>query len=112
MKFQFSLLAPLAVCCTLAFAQDTGTNAQAATDTQSTTYQTPQGTLEVNSGQPGPRAYGPPPPFAQLASSHDGFITRDEAAAYALLANDFIHADLNRDGRISKAEYAHWLRTN
>ena len=51
--------------------------------------------------------FGPPPAFAQLAggASH---IREDGAAAYPPLANDFIHADANRDGRVSAAEYARW----
>lgn len=84
-----------------------GTTAALAQDTQSRTYQTAQGELTVTSGQPAPRDFGPPPPFAQLAggASH---IREDGAAAYPPLANDFIHADANRDGRISGAEYARW----
>lgn len=84
-----------------------GTSAVHAQDTRSTTYQTAQGELTVTSGQPAPRDFGPPPPFAQLAggASH---IREDAAAAYAPLANDFIHADSNRDGRISSTEYARW----
>ncbi len=82
-----------------------------AQDTQTTTFKTPEGELTVNSGQPSPRDYGPPPPFAQLAASGDGYISRDEAAAYPPLANDFIHADANRDGRISKSEYQRWANS-
>ena len=33
-------------------------------DRQTTRYQTPEGELTVHSGQPGPRTYAPPPPFA------------------------------------------------
>ena len=85
-----------------------GTTAAHAQDTRSATYQTAQGELTVTSGQPAPRDFGPPPPFAQLAggASH---IREDAAAGYAPLANDFIHADANRDGRISSAEYTRWI---
>jgi hypothetical protein len=85
-----------------------GTAAAHAQDTRSATYQTAQGELTVTSGQPAPRDFGPPPPFAQLAggASHIG---EECAAAYAPLANDFIHADGNRDGRVSNAEYTRWI---
>jgi hypothetical protein len=79
-----------------------------AQDTHTTTYQTAQGPLEVNWGQPAARQFGPPPSFAELASSGDGYISSAEAAAYPPLANDFIHADGNRDGRVSSAEYTRW----
>ncbi|RYD16657.1 MAG: hypothetical protein EOP90_01400 [Lysobacteraceae bacterium] len=78
-----------------------------AQDTRSTTYQTAQGELTVTSGQPAPRDFGPAPAFAQL-SGGAGHISEDAAAAYPPLANDFIHADGNRDGRISSNEYARW----
>jgi hypothetical protein len=98
MKPIFATLAILAVGATVAHAQDT----------RSTTYQTTQGELTVTSGQPAPRDFGPAPAFAQLAggASH---IREDGAAAYPPLANDFIHADGNRDGRISQSEYARWI---
>lgn len=85
-----------------------GATAVNAQDTRSTTYQTAQGELTVTSGQPAPRDFGPAPAFAQLAggASH---IREDGAAAYPPLANDFIHADGNRDGRISESEYARWI---
>ena len=35
--------------------------------------------------------------------------TTAQAADYPPLANDFIHADANRDGRVSKSEYDRWL---
>jgi len=53
---------------------------------------------------------GPPPAFAQLAHRGAGFISADDADAYPPLANDFIYADANRDGRISKAEYERWAQ--
>ena len=85
--------------------------AAAATDEiRTTTFQTPQGELIVNWGQPPARDFGPPPPFEQLDRRGTGYITSDEADAYPPLANDFIHADLNRDGRISRHEYESWVR--
>jgi hypothetical protein len=108
MKSPIGLLAPLALSCACAFAQQSGTYATSDANTHTTTYQTPQGPLVVNSGQLDARQYGPPPAFAQLASGGTGYLTADEAGSYPPLANDFIHADRNRDGRISKAEYARW----
>lgn len=52
----------------------------------------------------------PAPSFASLAGPSGKFITRSEASAYPMLANDFEHADANRDGHISKSEYEHWLK--
>ena len=79
-------------------------------DRQTTRYQTPEGELTVHSGQPGPRTYAPPPPFAQLAGGK-GYITSADAEQYDLLANDFIHADANRDGRITRREYDSWVHS-
>lgn len=77
--------------------------------THTTTYQTTQGPLIVNWGQPAPRDPGPPPPWARMDANGDGAIDEHEAAsAYPLLANDFIYADGNDDGRISQAEYTRW----
>src|SRR5215467_1729772 len=81
--------------------------AQQVANESSATYSTPDGPLTVTSGQPGPRTYAPPPPFEQLARGK-AYITSADAEAYDLLANDFIHADGNRDGRISQAEYQRW----
>ncbi len=82
-------------------------NAQ-QTDRATTQYETPDGKLTVHSGQPGPRQYAAPPPFAQLAGGK-AYITAADAEGYDLLANDFIYADSNRDGRISQAEYKRWV---
>jgi len=79
-----------------------------AQDNSTAQYQTPQGELTVHSGQPQPQDYGPPPPFAQLDANKRGFLTSTEADAYPPLANDFIHADANRDGKVSRAEYERW----
>lgn len=79
-----------------------------AQDTSSTTYQTPQGEVTVTSGQPQPRQYCAPPSFAELDRGGRGALGEAEAAAYPPLGNDFIHADRNRDGRISRAEYERW----
>lgn len=94
---------PLLLSCAAAFAQ-------ANTDARTTTYRTPEGELVVHTGQPERHDFGPPPAFAQLARDGTGYISSAEAAAYPPLANDFIYADGNRDGRISKAEYDRWAR--
>lgn len=69
---------------------------------------TPQGsTLTVNSGMPPAPDYGPKPAFEQLDANHDGRITQDEAQAYPLLDNDWIHVAHHRSS-ISKSDYAKW----
>ncbi len=103
MNLRCCILIPLTLVCATALAQ---------TDTHSTTYPTAQGDLTVHSGQPTPPSYGPPPAFAQLAHRGAGFITAEEADAYPPLANDFIYADANRDGHISKAEYERWAKSH
>lgn len=80
----------------------------ASAQDRSSTYETPRGEVTVNSGQPQPRDYGPAPSFAQLDRAGSGSLGSEEAEAYPPLANDFIHADRNRDGRISRAEYERW----
>jgi hypothetical protein len=64
--------------------------------------------VTVHSGQPEIPPDGPHPDFARLDVNNDGFLDTTEASAYPPLANDFKHADLNHDGKISKAEYAQW----
>jgi hypothetical protein len=50
---------------------------------------------------------GPAPDFSQLANGGKS-ITADQASSYPPLANDFDHADRNRDGRITQHEYDNW----
>ncbi|MEP7185445.1 MAG: hypothetical protein ABI767_06345 [Rhodanobacter sp.] len=76
--------------------------------TGSTSMSTPAGRLTVNSTMPAAPPTGPAPSFEQLSGGGKS-ISEDQAAAYPLLANDFIHADHNRDNRISKSEYRNWL---
>lgn len=78
-------------------------------DTHRTEFPMPNGTLTVTWGQPSATPPGPAPTFAQLDTNHDGFVERNEADAYPLLANDFNYADLNHDGRLSKHEYERWV---
>ena len=61
-----------------------------------------------SSGETGYKPSGPAPAFDQLDTDRNGTINADEAIGYALLANDFIKADANRDGRVSKREYERW----
>ena len=79
----------------------------AANQGQTPSAQTTQGQVTVASVPPPAPTIGPAPPFSQL-SGGGKWITEDQAAAYPPLANDFIHADTNRDGKISKAEYERW----
>lgn len=51
---------------------------------------------------------GPAPEFASLDADGNGNIDRNEAKGYTLLANDFLKADSNEDGSLSKSEYEHW----
>jgi hypothetical protein len=69
---------------------------------------TPAGEVTAHSSMPPPPPAGPAPSFEQLSGGSKS-ITEEQAAAYPLLANDFIYADHNRNGRISKSEYDHWV---
>jgi hypothetical protein len=93
----------------------TGAGSSLAQSTQpapsSASYSGPQGQLTVNSVPAPATPAGPAPDFAQLAGGKGG-ITPDQATAYPPLANDFGYADSNHDGRVSKAEYARWLKHN
>lgn len=73
------------------------------------TYQTPQGELTVRSAPAPAPTIGPAPAFEQLAAGGRG-ITEAQAEAYPPLANDFIHADHNRNGTVSAAEYQQWMK--
>lgn len=66
------------------------------------------GTVTVTTGQPPAGPVIPKPSFAGLDRNGDGGIEETEAAAYITLANDFIYADHNRDGRISAREFNRW----
>ncbi len=96
----FTILGALASCVAAASAAETRTRE----------YDTPDGHLIVTYGQPESRPAGPPPEFATLDRDGNGQLDEVEARGYALLANDFINADLNHDGRVSSREYAAWLR--
>ena len=104
MKLLTVALIPFALACA-------GASAQNLSDQNSTTFQTAQGEVVVHTGQPEAKQYPSPPPFAQLDTGGAGFISSSEASAYPPLANDFIHADRNRDGRVSRAEYQRWVNS-
>jgi hypothetical protein len=104
MNIRTCIPAALALSCLTAFAQENP-------DTHTAVYSTADGTLIVHSGQPAPLHYGPAPAFAQLDRRGAGYLTSEDAEGYPLLANDFIYADSNRDGRISRAEYERWVRS-
>ncbi len=77
--------------------------------TDSAALRTPQGEVVVNSAPASAPVIPPPPSFEQLSGGGKS-ISEDQAEAYPPLANDFIHADSNRDGKVSKAEYQRWLK--
>ncbi|MDR2011875.1 MAG: EF-hand domain-containing protein [Rhodanobacter sp.] len=102
MKLRTCITLSLAMFCAAAFAREQA-------DIHTTTYTTAKGgSVTVHWGQPAAKYYGPPPPFAQLDTHGKGYISDYEAEAYPPLANDFGYADSNRDGRISREEYARW----
>jgi len=99
------------------FAQDMSTPAPAATapvpsampSPNTADMQTPKGEVTVNSAPASAPAMGQAPSFEQL-SGGGKTISEKQALAYPPLANDFVHADGNRDGTVSKAEYQRWLK--
>jgi hypothetical protein len=74
----------------------------------STTFNSPQGQVTVNSTMGNAPSVGTPPPFEQLSGGKK-WITQDQAAAYPPLANDFDHANTSRTGHLTKAEYERWV---
>lgn len=91
-------------------AQDTAPMAtNGGNDASRATYQTSQGQLVVRSTAAPAPVIGPAPSFEQLSGGGKA-ISEEQAAAYPPLANDFLHADANRNGKISKAEYERWVK--
>lgn len=45
------------------------------------------------------------PAFAALDRNHDGYVDSSEAASFPAYAGAFAWADVNADGRLSRAEY-------
>ena len=112
MKYQMTLLSALCAGALFltgnALAQDAPA-ASSSSATQSATYQTPKGELTVNSMPAKVQSFGQAPSFTQLANGSKS-ISTEQADAYPPLANDFEHADKNRDNKISKSEYESWLK--
>jgi len=77
--------------------------------TATAVFQTPKGEVTIRSVAAPAPSFGPAPSFKQL-SAGGKTITAEQAAAYPPLANDFIHADSNKNGSISKAEYERWVK--
>ena len=75
----------------------------------SATFQTAQGQLVVNSMPAKAPTFGAAPDFSQLSAGGKS-ITAEQASSYPPLANDFLNADSNKDGKISKSEYARWVK--
>jgi hypothetical protein len=74
------------------------------------TFHSNQGEIvTIRATQSQSQTTSPPPAFASLDTDHSGSLSPQEAAAYPPLANDFEHADSNRNGKISKSEYQHWV---
>src|SRR5947209_8127095 len=71
--------------------------------------QPPPSGQDVAPAPPPAPTIGPAPPFEQLSGGKKS-ISADQAVAYPPLANDFLHADTNRDGHISKTEYTNWTK--
>ena len=57
---------------------------------------------------PLPPPAGPAPSFEQLAAGGKS-ITEEQAAAYPLLANDFLYADNNRDKQHQQERIQNWV---
>jgi hypothetical protein len=76
---------------------------------QAAAYPSPQGAVVVQTAPAPAPTIGPAPTFEQLSGGGKS-ISPEQASAYPPLANDFINADTNRNGSISKTEYANWLK--
>ena len=105
-----SLLAGAILFGGVTLAQDApASTAMSGPGTTSATYQTPQGQVVVNSAPAPAPTIDPAPDFSQLSGGSKS-ITVEQAASYPPLANDFLNADRNKDGKISKSEYARWVK--
>ncbi|MEO8010648.1 MAG: hypothetical protein ABI650_03280 [Dokdonella sp.] len=100
MKRLVVLMIMVTVMSSTAFAQSTP---------RETRYAREGGELILRTGETSYRPSGPAPSFAELDRNGDRTISADEANGYTLLANDFLKADGNHDGRIGSREYANWI---
>lgn len=62
----------------------------------------------VRSVQTPAPSYGSRPSFDALDANHDGFISEAEAAAYPLLANDYLHVASKGSRGVTRAQYERW----
>lgn len=79
-------------------------------DRHITQYQTADGTqLIICSGQgiPAAESAGPPPSFDDLDQGHKGYLTEQDAEAYAPLINDFLYVSHHKK-TIQRASYERW----
>ena len=67
-------------------------------------------TTTIRSGQPAPVNYGPAPSYDQLDPDRDGIITREEAATYPPLLNDFDFI-AHHANTITRKQYERWVAT-
>jgi len=107
-----TILAGALLCAGTALAQDNPAPAASTTTASgadSATFNTPQGEVVINSVPAPAPTIAPPPEFKQLAGGGKS-ITEEQAASYPPLANDFLNADSNKNGKISAAEYARWVK--
>ena len=116
MTFRKSLLSAAAagalLCAGSVMAQDMPVSASpttAAAPTHSAVFNTPQGELTITSTPAPAPTIAAAPAFSQLSGGSKA-ITEAQAHAYLPLINDFINADANKNGSISKAEYDRWTK--
>ncbi len=83
-----------------------GTTAYAQDQTK--TIPREQGDLIVNWGQPAPPPDQGRPDFGALDANGDGKLVLEETESHRLLHSDFIYADGNRNGSISRDELSRW----
>ncbi len=79
-----------------------------AQDTRSKTIERENGDLTVNWGPAPALPSQGAPNFDSLDSNDDGRLSLTETETHRLLHSDFIYADSNRNGSISRAELQRW----
>lgn len=101
-------LLPVLTALTLAFAGTALAQGAPADQTASTTFQTAQGQVTINSTSAAAPQIAAAPAFKQIAGN-DKWITQEQAAAYPPLANDFLNASRGAE-RINKTQYENWVK--